>query len=294
MPAKHTFQSFWYGEKPSPYEKMCMRSFLDQGHSFHLYTYSSQLEVPFGVELRNASELFDSSQYFTYKKGAGPGAGSHSAFSNLFRYKLLADRGGWWVDTDVVCLSAEIPCFDEFFAYEKDDIVNGAILFFRHTDPLMRDCLDEALQIGDDPSWGEIGPRLITRRLKGSGRISAAQPKATCYPVHHSEALDLLRPALADSLTDRIRESLFLHLWNEILRRVNVAKTMLPPQGCLLREIAERHPVEGWRGEYDIDVLEHLLSLEAEVRRLRKEVETLRKQSENQKQKWLRQSSDPS
>ena len=96
----HIFQSFWLGNVLSPYEKMCIRSFIDHGHTFHLYTYSSQLEVPDGVELKDAAELLDLSEYFTQNKGVG--TGSHAPFSDLFRYKLLAQRGGWWVDTDVV------------------------------------------------------------------------------------------------------------------------------------------------------------------------------------------------
>jgi hypothetical protein len=87
-----------------------------------------------------------------------------------------------------------------------------------------------------------------------------------------------LRPALAGPLADRTQESMFLHLWNEVFRRANVIKTMLPPRGSLLREIADRHPVEGWRGEYDVEALEHLLSLQAELQLLRKEVAGLRKQ----------------
>ena len=269
-PSQHVFQSFWFGDTISPYETMCLRSFLDQGHAFQLYTYSSQLQVPSGVQLRDAAELFDRREYFTYKKGKG--AGSHAAFSNLFRYKLLADRGGWWVDTDVVCLSSEIPAFDEFFAFQEHNVVNGAVLFFRRGDPLMLECLDEALRIGNDPSWGEIGPRLVTRKVEENGRLRNAQPSVTCYPVHHSEALDLLRPQQFDVMAERIRQSFFLHLWNEVLRRVHVAKTMLPPRGSFLRAIVERHPVDGWSGEYDADVLEHALSLETELQQLRKEI----------------------
>ena len=268
---------------------MCLKSFLDCGHAFHLYTYSPQLEVPHGVEVRDAGELLDQSGYFTYKKGRG--AGSHAAFSNLFRYKLLADRGGWWVDTDIVCLSDEIPTFDEFFAFEKGDIVNGAVLFFHRADALMLECLDEALRIGDDPRWGEIGPRLVTRKAKENGRLKHAQPSATCYPVHHSEALDLLRPVQCQALADRIRHSFFLHLWNEVFRRVHVGKTMLPPRGSLLRAIADRHAVNGWSGEYDVDVLEHALSVETELWQLRKEIDALRRQ-QRQRNERKRQKSD--
>ena len=74
-----------------------------------------------------------------------------------------------------------------------------------------------------------------------------------------SEALDLLRPAQAGAMADRTSQSFFLHLWNEVLRRFHVSKMMLPPRGSFLRAIAERHPVEGWSGEYDVDVLEHAI-----------------------------------
>ena len=194
---------------------------------------------------KRRGELFDRREYFTYKKEKG--AGSHAAFSNLFRYKLLADRGGWWVDTDVVCLSSEIPAFDEFFAFQEHNVVNGAVLFFRRRDPLMLECLDEALRIGDDPSWGEIGPKLVTRKVEEVGRLKNAQPSVTCYPVHHSEALDLLRPQQFGAMAERIRQSFFLHLWNEVTRCVHVAKTMLPPRGSFLRAIVESHPVDGWQ-----------------------------------------------
>jgi Alpha 1,4-glycosyltransferase conserved region/Glycosyltransferase sugar-binding region containing DXD motif len=255
-----------------------MRSFLDHGHAFHLYSYSPKLEVPAGVELKDAAELLEKDGYFTYQKGAG--AGSHAAFSNLFRYKLLAERGGWWVDTDVICLSGEIPRFDEFFAYESQEIVNGAVLFFQRWDPLMLDCFNEASKIGNSAKWGEIGPRLITRKARETGRLSGASHRAICYPIHHREALDLLRPAQAETIERRTSNSLLLHLWNEVLRRVHVAKTMLPPRGSFLRTLADRHSVDGWSGEYDTDVLEHAVFLETELRRLRKEIEVLRTQNE--------------
>jgi len=253
-----------------------MRSFVDHGHAFHLYSYSPQIDVPPGVEIKDAAEFFEPKAYFTYKGGAS--AGSHAAFSNLFRYKLLVQRGGWWVDTDVVCLSSAIPHFEEFFAYEANGIVNGAVLFFRRQDALILECLAEAQKIGDSPKWGEIGPRLISRKAKAMGRIDAAQPMVTCYPIHYSEAIDLLRPAHAPSIRKQTQDSFLLHLWNEKLRRLRVSKAMLPPKGSFLRAIAERHPVAGWSGEYNEEVLEQTVLLEAELHLLRKEIKTLSKQ----------------
>jgi hypothetical protein len=46
--------------------------------------------------------------------------GSCAAGSNLFRFELLAQRGGIWVDTDVVCLRPfEFP--EELLFFEEPD-----------------------------------------------------------------------------------------------------------------------------------------------------------------------------
>jgi len=280
---KHVFQTLWIGGPLTPYEVTCFKSFLDAGHAVHLYTYASSLEVPEGVGVKDAQDVLRQDEYFTYKKGAG--AGSHSAFSNLFRYKLLYERGGWWIDTDVICLSPEIPECEEFFAFESPEIVNGAVLRFESNDPIMDYCLQEASRIRDAASWGEIGPRLITRALRETGRIEAAMPEQLCYPIHHREALDLLKPSLTDQLTHQIQGSLFLHLWNEVFRRGGVAKTMLPPEGSLLRTLADRHGGDGWGGEYDTNGLEKLLSLKADLDQAHRELKALRREKNDLKKR---------
>ena len=266
---RFVFQSFWFGQTVSPYEKMCFRSFVDHGHSLHLYTYSRNLDIPAGVVVKDASEIVDANQVFTYKTGVG--CGSYSAFSNVFRYKLLYERGGWWVDTDVVCLSSRVPHFHEFFAFQEPDVINGAVLCFEKGDPLMLNCFQEASRIGDQATWGQIGPLLITRMLDEKDRAATAHPAVTCYPIHYSEALNVLRPSLAASLTERLGESMFLHLWNEMFRRAKVSKTTLPPKGSLLRRIADKHNVDGWRGEYETEFLEEAIAIRYELECLREE-----------------------
>jgi hypothetical protein len=111
---RHTFQSFWHGEALSPYELFCLKSFIACGYAVDLYTYDVNLVVPAGVRVCDAAELASRDEVFVYQS-EGLGKGSPSAFSNYFRYKLLAEKGGWWIDTDVVCLTDRIPVVDEFF-----------------------------------------------------------------------------------------------------------------------------------------------------------------------------------
>jgi hypothetical protein len=244
----HVFQSFWVGETLSPYEKMCMRSFVDHGHQFHLYSYAKSLDVPSGVVIKDAADVLPQSECFCYKKGFG--TGSYSAGSNLFRYLLLTRSGGWWVDTDVLCLTDVIPSYEAFFAHEDEEFVNGAVLYFNADDALINACLVEARGIGDNASWGELGPRLITKLATSLNRVADALPANLCYPIHYSEALTLLLPDRCAGIQEHVRSSLFLHLWNEIFRQAMIEKSRLPPRGSYLRAMADRHPVSGWAGEY--------------------------------------------
>jgi len=245
---RHTFQSFWIGDRLSPYEALCMRSFLDHGHGFVLYCHSSRLKVPKGVELRDASTILPKDQCFAYSTGFG--IGSFSACSNLFRYLLLQKFGGWWVDTDVICLTDRIPFYYSFFAREDADFINGAVLYFEPGDRLIEECLRDALKMGRDVTWGQIGPRLITKKVQDLNRGWEAQGSSTCYPVHWTAALDLVDPRRTPEITAATSGSMMLHLWNEIFRQAALSKKCLPPHGSYLRMLAERHPVPGWKGLY--------------------------------------------
>src|SRR4051812_44012710 len=80
-------------------EQLAIRSFLHHGHEFRLYTYQPVENLPPGTVELDAAEILPASAIFesaSHKTFAG--------FSNFFRYKLLLEKGGWWVDSDVVCL----------------------------------------------------------------------------------------------------------------------------------------------------------------------------------------------
>jgi len=249
----HCFQTFWFGPELSPYEHMCLASFIKHGHKVQLFSYSN-ISVPVGVENVDAREILPEDKVFFYKRGAG--AGSVSAFSNVFRYKLLSERGGWWIDTDLICLSPDAPKGDFVAAYEDLGRINGAIIFCREGDPLIRLCLEQSLSMGDDIEWGAIGPALLTVNASALGYSNKVLPMHTCYPVHYTEATQLLMPSKRDILAGRSQGSFCLHLWNEIFRRKSIEKAYLPPKGSFLRSIADMYPDLAWTGEYEADFFE--------------------------------------
>jgi mannosyltransferase OCH1-like enzyme len=65
--------------------------------------------------VRDASEILPAARIFKYRE-----YDTYAGFANFFRYKLLLERGGWWVDLDVVCLKSFRFLSEYVFASEID------------------------------------------------------------------------------------------------------------------------------------------------------------------------------
>ena len=94
--ANHVIQSLWIGKELGPIQQMCIKSFLKQGHEFHLYTYDDVKNIPAGTVLKNAHVI---APYDRVKEFYGP-----AQFYDYFAYLLLYKLGGWSVGMDIICL----------------------------------------------------------------------------------------------------------------------------------------------------------------------------------------------
>ena len=64
-----------------------------------IYILMEQLKIFLKVLYnKNGEDILVKEHIFTYKNG------SYSAFSNLFRFVLLYKKGGYWADTDLICV----------------------------------------------------------------------------------------------------------------------------------------------------------------------------------------------
>src|SRR5258708_32444629 len=97
--ANHVIQGLWIGARISDLEELSIRSFLAHGHEYHLYTDEHDHNVPEHAIVKDANEIIPSAKIFKYRD-----YDSYSGFSNFFRYRLLLQKGGWWADTDLICL----------------------------------------------------------------------------------------------------------------------------------------------------------------------------------------------
>jgi len=102
-----TFNAFWFGKPFNAFHWACIRSFTTRDHDYRLYVYDA-MEVPDGVTLMDAKEILPRKELFAIKNPV-TGSPDVGPFSDLFRYKLLLDRGGWYVDVDTICLADAYP-----------------------------------------------------------------------------------------------------------------------------------------------------------------------------------------
>lgn len=238
--------SFWHGGALPPHCWLSLKSFVDHGHQFTLYSYDP-VTVPFGVEGRDARDILPEGSVF--KQGKGRHKGTVGPFSSLFRYKMLLAHGGWWVDTDVICLSSALTSKEIAFAREDDKLFCNAILKLSSNHPLAKHLYDAGLQIyarrGSNVKWRELGPRLLTKLIVEYRLKSEAVPNNDFYPIHWKHFKMFMAPDMRHRVLLKTQSSSLVHLWNEMFRLAKINPWLPPPPGSYLSFMYEKHGITG-------------------------------------------------
>jgi len=139
----------WIGSELSIIELLCIKSYLNNNHEFYLWLYEPiRTKLPEKVIIKDAAEIIPREFVFAYKNTNqyGHGKGSYAGFSDIFRYKLLYEQGGWWSDMDVICLKTLDFNEEYVFRSHHDFPVIGNIMKCPKGSDVMKTCYDEALQ----------------------------------------------------------------------------------------------------------------------------------------------------
>jgi hypothetical protein len=239
------FQGFWHGPPLGPLLRACLSSFIEMGHRFDLYTYE-KVAVPRGISLRDANEIIAKSEIF-YWTNPLTGKSEISPFSDLFRFKLLSERGGWWSDVDAICLSDNIPAVSQAWAQEKPEREPGAIgssqIAFTAEDPIVvelyRRCLEEYRA---STLRHELGPDLISTLVRERNLPTDVFGTAdTFYPIRWIEMFKLWLPQFRDEVTRRAQQALFLPIYGSFPQYIGLELLKLPPPGSYLYEICDKY-----------------------------------------------------
>jgi hypothetical protein len=215
-------------------ERLSMASYLSHGHSYHLYTYGSLAGVPSGIVIRDGNEILPESEIGKFR--------SLASFSDYFRYNLLLKKGGWWCDTDTICLRPfdlnDEHVFVQEYPYELPILINNGYLKAPAGSPVMEWLVAQTQLIDwSTISWGEIGPALVTKAVE---RFSLPSYPPTAFnPISYKEWTTFI-----EGSAPQIPEDAFaVHLWHEMWRRAGEHGDAAYPTECLYEQLKRRYGV---------------------------------------------------
>lgn len=230
-------QSLWVGDRLSVMEQLCISSFLRHKHEFHLYTYQDIAGIPSGTVVLDGNKILPASRIFTYKEHQ-----TYAGFANFFRYKLLLEKGGWFVDADTICVKPFQFRSKYVFSSEGihgQQLINVAAIKVPAGSSLMQYAWDacERLNVGK-LQWSQCGPALFKQAVEANSLQRYVRPWDVFCPVHFSEWEKLLEP---DVRWNFGKETQAIHLWNELWRRSDRHKDARYPASCLYEELKQRY-----------------------------------------------------
>lgn len=225
--ALQTVSMLWIGDALGSIEQTAVQSFLDHGHPVELFTYTNDLgNVPEGTTVRDANIVIPEKSVYRYKNG------SVSAFSNEFRFTMLRDRGGVWVDTDVVCLRPMPWLANLNIAFASEITIDGKTVPTSHFIKLPKGSKVAAeavtIQQGHRQAildgtmeWGS-GPKTmaaIDAKFGLKQNMLRWWTTSTC-PPHEWRSLIGERSGPYPTRLEDVKGNTFVaHLWHELWRR---------------------------------------------------------------------------
>ena len=250
-------RSLWIGGPLTNLERLCINSFIKNGHEFHLYVYDNVEGIPLGAVVKDGNEIINEREIFTYRDPQHNG--SFSAFSNWFRYRMLYELGGYWVDMDMVCLKPfdfeDEYVFSSETCYGRDDLKDGvhttsSLIKVPKYSKIMEYCWDRTQEIGKNVRWGQIGPKLLKESVDKFGLQDYVKSPNTFCPMHHGETNIIMNKEWSNDYGKNIAwqrpfdlesECYGIHLWNEYWRNNNIDKNGEYHQDTLYEQLKRRY-----------------------------------------------------
>ena len=247
-------QSLWVGPNLSNLEKLSIKSFIDNGHKYHLYVYDKVEGIPEGVEIKDANEILHKAHIFRYKNG------SISAFTNIFRFVLLYKRGGYWVDTDLICLK-KLP-------FKEKDIIFASEPFkdYKTTTPtssLLKIPINHKIGLAGIIILNELKKAILDGRMGWGAGPTTVKLLVNNYNLKNNilhwnvicsccceDYRSIFYPNEKDfdknvikSLNNIPKNMYCIHLWNEMLRQGGIDKNGSFDEKSLFEQLKKKYGI---------------------------------------------------
>lgn len=244
------------------FEHLCMKSFVDNGYKFHLFTKGPVDNIPDCVEHHDAGEIHQQSDIQSADMRY-----SNGFYSDIWRVHLFKKIDFMWVDLDVYCLRP-IDYEKEYnfgINYKKGTVNNCVLKIPSHSvapylvrnfletrvpipfwwrkprlDPLLNHISEGNLPTLNSLPWTTTGPNVLTWALRTTGEINNGQHFSRYW--HFDSALnhEYLNPD-SELEASPVR---FIHLFGSTKLHLRDAYYQgIPPQGSYMQKICDLHNI---------------------------------------------------
>jgi hypothetical protein len=219
----------WIGGALSSMEVLCIQSFLQNGHQFYLWTYELIQNIPDAVQIKDANLIVSENSIFSYnsKNKYGHGKGSYAGFSDIFRYKLLFDYGGWWTDMDITCLKPLDFENNYVFRFHHKAGAVGNLMKTPKGAPIMEYCYERAIkEVGqNNQNW------MLPIEILNDG-IKQFNLQSNIKNISNMDSFPLVSDYLIYS--KKMNETWYVFHWmNEEFRRLNLPKNCFKTKSAI-------------------------------------------------------------
>ena len=207
-------RTYWEGSPFSNLEILSIKSFILNGHQVFIYTYDKSIKsFDKDMILRDASEIVPE-EHRTRIKKVMP-----SIFSDVFRYHLLHELGGWWMDLDIVLLkpiTTEDPIVISSYIRKRElgtQGINNSPLKISKGHALSKACLEKAESMNLERAWHTqtAGP-LLAEEVSRLGLNNFVVSPEIYSPIGSWEAHRVVEPGFG--FNQITRNTVSVHLFN--------------------------------------------------------------------------------
>ncbi|XP_069940466.1 lactosylceramide 4-alpha-galactosyltransferase-like, partial [Cherax quadricarinatus] len=147
--------------------------------------------------------------------------------SDMVRLALVWRVGGFYSDTDVVCISS-LAALRNVVGFQSNNEVNGGIFHFDRHHNLLLHVMTRLSQNFNANDWGNNGPVLLTRTLKEACERPKLAPGDQCHGVHllswkafypvpyEKWRFPFLPRKGTINFTEVFPDSYVIHMWNKM------------------------------------------------------------------------------
>ena len=243
---------FWVGGEIEYLFINCIKSFAAKGFETIVYSPEPQINKALlgnDVESRKSEEILPIELLYKFKQIKPRKGPCYSAYSNLFRAKLIqAHPGSWYFDTDVFCTKEkkdfknllDLSQGKLILGRQSQESLNGAILSVIDKE-ICDHYVSELFKFAEHKNylhnWGDFGPSFLNNYAKNYPDHIMEVNKEYFYAINPGETSYFYDPNLKEIALSKIKESICIHLWNECLTMASIPVNCPPPKSSLLLDL---------------------------------------------------------